>query len=233
MIPRVLEPEAMDTPEEAAEYDAMDHSGVNSRFVADLRRFCGGRVEGLVLDLGIGTARIPIELCRVDPEVNVVGVDLARWMLEVAEVNINKADLEDRIKLQLGDGKELYDEDETYSGVMSNTIVHHVPDPESMFVEMIRLAEEGGFVFVRDLVRPETPEQVDWYVRRYAGKESAKAKALFAASLNAAFTLEEVRNLVSKVGSDPNSVRMSSNRHWTWAWKRPYGPEGKKGVVYR
>ena len=35
MLPRVLEPEVMDKPEEAREYDAMDHSAVNLRFVAD------------------------------------------------------------------------------------------------------------------------------------------------------------------------------------------------------
>jgi hypothetical protein len=35
MLPRVLEPEVMDTPEEARDYDAMDHSAVNRVFVAD------------------------------------------------------------------------------------------------------------------------------------------------------------------------------------------------------
>jgi hypothetical protein len=37
MLPRVLEPEAMDTPEEARDHDAMDHTTVNARFVADFR----------------------------------------------------------------------------------------------------------------------------------------------------------------------------------------------------
>ena len=35
MLPRVLEPEVMDSPEEARDYDAMDHAEVNRRFVAD------------------------------------------------------------------------------------------------------------------------------------------------------------------------------------------------------
>ncbi len=38
MLERVLEPEAMDSPEEARDYDAMDHSAVNRVFVADFRR---------------------------------------------------------------------------------------------------------------------------------------------------------------------------------------------------
>ena len=36
MLPRVLEPEVMDTAEEARDYDTMDHSEVNRRFVAEI-----------------------------------------------------------------------------------------------------------------------------------------------------------------------------------------------------
>src|SRR6476620_5625595 len=62
MLPRVLEPEVMDTPEEARDYDAMDHSAVNRVFVADFLAVWDGR--GPVLDLGTGTALVPIEFCR-------------------------------------------------------------------------------------------------------------------------------------------------------------------------
>jgi hypothetical protein len=36
MLPRVLEPEVMDSAEEAKDYDSMDHAQVNRAFVADL-----------------------------------------------------------------------------------------------------------------------------------------------------------------------------------------------------
>ena len=36
MLERVLEPEVMDTPEEARDYNVMDHADVNRRFVDDL-----------------------------------------------------------------------------------------------------------------------------------------------------------------------------------------------------
>ena len=39
MLPRVLEPEVMDSPEEALDYDEMDHGEVNRQFVdATMRR---------------------------------------------------------------------------------------------------------------------------------------------------------------------------------------------------
>ena len=36
MLPRTLEPEVMDTPDDARDYDAMDHAEVNRLFVDHL-----------------------------------------------------------------------------------------------------------------------------------------------------------------------------------------------------
>ena len=54
---RVLEPEVMDSDEEARDYDAMDHAGVNAAFCDDLTALAPDL--GAVLDVGTGTARIP------------------------------------------------------------------------------------------------------------------------------------------------------------------------------
>ena len=57
MLQRVLEPELMDTADEAREYDAMDHSAVNRQFVDDLLAVCPAPRD--VLDVGTGTALDP------------------------------------------------------------------------------------------------------------------------------------------------------------------------------
>ena len=77
MIPRVLEPEVMDTAQEARDYDAMDHREVNQRFRDDFLAFYGAGPLGRVLDVGTGTARIPILLCQEDARPQVVAVDLS------------------------------------------------------------------------------------------------------------------------------------------------------------
>ncbi len=61
-IPRTLEVEVMDTPQEALDYNRMDHAEVNRLFAADLRS--AGFDGGDVLDVGTGTALIPIEICQ-------------------------------------------------------------------------------------------------------------------------------------------------------------------------
>ena len=72
MIDRELEVEAMDTVDEAREYDLMDHATVNTRFVSDMldavARAGRSDLRGqFVVDVGTGTAQIPIEFCRVQP----------------------------------------------------------------------------------------------------------------------------------------------------------------------
>src|SRR5262249_6019982 len=152
MLPRVLEPEVMDTAEEARDYDAMDHSGVNRVFVADFLAAWDGR--GPILDVGTGTALIPIEFCRQSPMGSVVAVDAAEHMLAVARENVRKAGLNHKIICQLVDAKGMPFADGSFPAVMSNSIVHHIPDPRTVFAEIARVAMSGATIFVRDLLRP-------------------------------------------------------------------------------
>src|SRR5439155_11509082 len=82
MLPRTLEPEVMDTAEEARDYDAMDHATANRVFDADFLAVWNGRLP--ILDVGTGTAQIPLELCRQSPTARVTAIDVACEMLAVA-----------------------------------------------------------------------------------------------------------------------------------------------------
>ncbi|MCI0682140.1 MAG: class I SAM-dependent methyltransferase [Gemmataceae bacterium] len=215
MLPRVLEPEVMDSAGEARDYDAMDHSQVNRVFVADFLPLWDG--GGAVLDVGAGTAQIPIELCRQHPTATVLAVDLARHMLAVAQQNVVDAGLDERIRLQLCDAKRLPYADGSFLAVISNSIVHHAPSPETVIAEMVRVARSAGLIFVRDLLRPADDDAVRRIVETYAGQANEHQRQMFEDSLRAALTLEEVRELVAPFGFAAETVEATSDRHWTWA----------------
>src|SRR3954465_4514923 len=118
MLPRVLEPEVMDTAAEAHAYDAMDHSAVNRVFVTAFLAVWNGTSP--ILDLGTGTALIPIEFCRQSPKGEVVAVDAAAHMLAVAKENVRKAGFAGRIKCELVDAKGMHFAAGSFPGVMSN-----------------------------------------------------------------------------------------------------------------
>jgi ubiquinone/menaquinone biosynthesis C-methylase UbiE len=223
LIPRVLEPEAMETPEEVRQYDAMDHSTVNARFVEDFLAAHGACRGGDVLDVGTGTARIPIALADADSSARVLALDLSDAMLKQAAVNIRAAGLTGRIRCFHGDAKSLLDAfgESSFEAVVSNTIIHHIPHPEPVLEDMARLVAHQGTLFVRDLARPGSADDIVRLADTYVGSETPAARSLFEASLGAALTLEEIRAIVKGLGHDSKEVSMTSDRHWTWIWRRP------------
>ena len=220
MLPRTLEPEAMDTPDEARDYDAMGHDAVNARFVADFLEIHGPCQGGEILDVGTGTARIPIALALADARAILVGIDLADAMLDLARRNVAEAGLAARIRVELRDAKSLPFPDRAFEAAVSNSIVHHIPDPAPALAEMVRVLDAGGTLFVRDLARPGSNAEVARLVSLYAGGESPSARALFEASLHAALTPDEVRGLVAPLGLPSEAVALTSDRHWTLSWRR-------------
>lgn len=223
MLQRVLEPEVMDSPQEAADYDAMDHLAVNRAFVLDFLAAASragltlaGATNG-ILDLGTGTAQIPIELVRRAPQARVLAIDLAASMLELANRNVQAAGLSEAIELEQVDAKGLPFAAGEFAAVMSNSIVHHIPEPGHALAEARRVVRSGGLIFFRDLLRPRDDAQVAWWVQTYAGGANAHQRQLFEASLRAALSLEEIRELVACLGFARESVQQTTDRHWTWA----------------
>jgi ubiquinone/menaquinone biosynthesis C-methylase UbiE len=224
-LARILEPEVMDSAEEARDYDSMDHSSVNRIFVDDFLRVWPGASP--ILDVGAGTAQIPIELCRRDARALVTALDAARHMLELAERNVKSAGLDKRIHLEHADAKRMPFADGAFAAVISNSIIHHVPDPEVVISEMTRVLKPGGTLFVRDLLRPANESILSHLVDVYAAGANEHQRQMFGDSLHAALTLEEMRALVSKFGFDPMTVLQTTDRHWTWIGRKqsPWGSE--------
>jgi ubiquinone/menaquinone biosynthesis C-methylase UbiE len=229
-LPRTLEPEVMDSEEEANDYDAMDHAGVNARFCEDLLSVHPRPLR--VLDVGTGTGLIPIELCHRTPVASVLGIDLASHMLARALRHVDHAGLEGRVRIVRADAKSTGLDSGAFDVVLSNSIVHHIPDPRDVFSEMWRLVGAGGVLFVRDLARPARAAQATHLADLYApvagasagsdeGAMRARQRALFVASLHAALTVSEVRKMVEPLGIPGDAVRMTSDRHWTLAHVRP------------
>jgi ubiquinone/menaquinone biosynthesis C-methylase UbiE len=230
MMLRVLEPEVMDTADEARDYDAMDHGVVNARFCDDLlANESDGMIGASVLDVGTGTALIPIELCKRASHVHVVAIDLAEHMLALGKLNVVRAHLDDRIRLEKIDAKRLPFEDGAFATTVSNSIIHHIPDPLAVLSEIVRVTASGGLIFVRDLARPENDAEVNRLVALYGGEPPADIsqqksfehqRELFRASLKAALSLDEVGEMARLTGMRRDAVRMTSDRHWTLSFRK-------------
>ena len=219
-LQRILEPEVMDTLEEACEYDSMDHSQVNEVFCNDFfaARNLNDGVQ--ILDVGTGTAQIPIAMCKRNSGLKITAIDLAESMLTLGNKNIQTARLEDSITLVQIDSKKMPYPDESFDQVVSNSIIHHIPNPVECFKEMIRVTKKDGLLFIRDLLRPFSLVELQNIVNLHAGDATPKQKQLFTDSLHASLSLAEVREMVKRFGFEAFTVIQSSNRHWTFTARK-------------
>lgn len=210
---RILEPEVMDNLAEAREYDAMDFTEVNRAFAKRVIELAPHKAT--VLDLGTGTARIPIIMAQQCPQWQITGLDLAQSMLEIGRKNVIQAGLETQINLQLGDAKNINYAAHSFDVVVSNSLVHHLPNPLPFFAEIKRVVKPQGVIFIRDLLRPAGEDILEEMVKEVSSDYSHHQTQLFRDSLAAAFTLNEVEHLLVQAGLNHLQVYQSSPRHWT------------------
>lgn len=214
MLERILEPEVMDSQAEAENYDLMDHSSANEAFIQDL--LAGSAAGPNVLDLGTGTASIPILLCDRVSDCRVVAVDASISMLELARHKVVESGHEGRLQLEHSDAKNFTWNDDLFHTIMSNSIIHHLPNPGNIIKRLPDLLLSGGRIFFRDLLRPDSHQELEQLVQTYFGGESASCQQLFRQSLHAALSIDEMRELLSQAGFDPHRVKKTTDRHWTW-----------------
>jgi SAM-dependent methyltransferase len=213
MLNRVLEPEVMDDRQEAVAYNDMDHRAVNERFASDLLAISNLGTDWL--DIGTGTALIPVELCRrTDSSVRIMAADASYWMLEIARYNIEIHQCISRVQLHQGDAKKMVFEKNYFDTVFSNSLVHHLPDHDQFFQETVRVLRPNGVLFLRDLFRPSTEAHLEELVKLYGGEDSCGSD-LFRQSLLAALTIDELRAIVQPLGIPSECIVETSDRHWT------------------
>ncbi len=209
---RILEPEVMDTPDEAEAYDRMDHGEVNRALV---QRFVELGARGRILDVGTGPAHIPILVAAAIGDCSIEAIDAAHHMLAHGRRNVAREGFSHRIRLTLCDAKRLPFPDHSFDAVISNSIVHHIPEPSACFAEIARVVKRDGVILLRDLKRPFDRAELDHLVATHARDADDRQRGLFRDSLHAAFTLGEIRSLLAASGLPDLRIYANSDRHWT------------------
>jgi ubiquinone/menaquinone biosynthesis C-methylase UbiE len=226
-LARVLEPEEMAGAEEAAEYDRMDFGATDQAFAGRAAELA--RPGGWIVDIGCGNAKIPLEIARLAPQSPVCAVEMSQEMLAVAAGNRAKAgDAARRVVFVRGDAKHLPLAAGSVSLVVSNSLIHHIPDPALVFQEVARVirirnqrdrslqpAHGGARVLIRDLVRPDTEADLAALADKYSSGWSRLQRRLYVDSLRAALSLEEVREYAAGAGLNGVRVEQITDRHWS------------------
>jgi len=213
MMLRVLEPELMADPAQVHAYAAADFSQENQGFVDRFREYFPEFIEGHLLDLGCGPGDIPIRFARAVPGCRITAVDASAPMIGLAGVAAKQAGLADRITFRC-ERFQAVSLIEPVDAAVSNSLLHHVPNPLQFWYRLRQLVKPGSPVLAMDLLRPDSPEEAQAIVDRYAAKEPEILRRDFYRSLLAAFTEDEVAAQLAEMNLSRLIIEVMDDRHW-------------------
>ncbi len=202
-VKRVLEPELMDSFAQALAYSEADFSLSDRGFMEALAKYLieSGQAifsDHVIIDLGCGPGKITELLANQWPQCQVCGIDGAEVMLDLARkrkdqflphvkslkyLRRNIASLADTNKKTNLKGNLL----------VSNSLLHHLHDPLELWRTLINLSCPESIVFHRDLRRPESKVKALEIQQKYLPIAPQVLIDDYLASLQASFTVAEVK----------------------------------------
>lgn len=213
---RIPEPELMDAPEQARAYAHADFEEPNSLFVELFGRYFPDLRVGRILDLGCGPGDILVRFAARFPASQLAGIDGAPAMLAHAVGAVQNAGLADRVRLvcaRLGQEPTQEVAGGWADAVISNSLLHHLADPETLWSAVRTYGAAGAAVLVMDLARPDSPDAARAIVSQYSGDEPEVLRRDFFHSLCAAYRTDEVRAQLEAAGLANLAVDKASDRH--------------------
>jgi ubiquinone/menaquinone biosynthesis C-methylase UbiE len=106
--------------------------------------------SGVILDLGTGPGYLPIEIVRRAPDVKIIGVDLSRKLIQMAQANAGKAGLSHQLSFEVGNSAGLHFENASFDMVISTGMLHSLNDPVAVLIEIYRVLKKGGEAWIYD-----------------------------------------------------------------------------------
>ncbi len=106
--------------------------------------------SGVILDLGTGPGYLPVEIVRRAPDINIVGVDLSRKLIQMARINAAKAGLSHQLSFRVGNSAGLYFDTESFDMVISTGMLHSLKNPVAVLKEIYRVLKIGGEAWIYD-----------------------------------------------------------------------------------
>lgn len=196
--PRRTEPDlVMDDPANVAAYVA---AGREDAVMAPVYLFhCANICEVIrpgdtVVDLACGPANQLAMVARLNPDINFIGVDLSRPMLEQAQELITRQGLTN-VTLRYGDITDLsMFADQSVDAVMSTMALHHLPDSSYLartYAEVARIIKPGGGVYMVDFGHLKSQRSIDYFGYQYADRQPELFTIDYVNSLHAAFSRDD------------------------------------------
>jgi ubiquinone/menaquinone biosynthesis C-methylase UbiE len=122
--------------------------------------------SGEILDLGTGPGYLPIEIVRRAPDITIIGVDLSRKLIQMAQANAAKSGLSHQLRFEVGNSAGLRFDDGVFDMVISTGMLHSLKNPVAVLKEIYRVLKKGSEAWIYD------PANVTPYIDKKKWKAS-------------------------------------------------------------
>ena len=211
---RIPEPEIMDDPDQALAYARADFSEPHNRFIDLLRERFSDALSGSILDLGCGPGDICRRLAKAFPGCHIHGIDASMAMLELARADTAIQQPDKCIEYFQGYLPAVRLPLPHYDILTSNSLLHHLQAPATLWQSIVAYGRPGSIVFVMDLLRPDSRQQAEALLMQYAGNEPEVLQKDFFNSLLAAYRPNEVNMQLEQQGLGQLRIEVVSDRHF-------------------
>ena len=218
MILRVPEPEVMNDPLQVDAYAAADFSGTDQAMIDRISMLLQSSGvsfadQARLLDLGCGPGNITARLAQRWPNCSVLGLDAAERMIAVADQRRRSAGVSSD-RLQYGKALlPIHHTDRPADLIVSNSLLHHLHNPQQLWSSLMPLASPHCLVLHRDLRRPHSEASIDQLCQCHVADAPLVLQRDYRASLHASFTLEEVKAQLLQAGLGHLQVAAVEDRY--------------------
>jgi len=205
----------MDSEAQTRAYAEADFNESNSLFIEKFREyFEDADRTATMADLGCGPGDISIRMAHELPGWRVTGLDAGPNMLKLAQQRLTAEQLDDRVSFRLSRLPDPSLPAKSFDALISNSLMHHLPQPQVLWESIIHLARPGAAILVMDLMRPDNEMQALRLVDTYSFDAPDVLREDFYNSLLAAYTPREISEQLLSAGLDRLKIEIPSDRHW-------------------
>jgi len=108
----------------------------------------------VILDVATGTGDFAFEAIKILKPEQIIGVDISRGMLDVADKKIKERNLEDVFSVALGDSEGLQFEDNKFDAITVAFGVRNYENLEKGLADMYRVLKPGGKIVILEFSKP-------------------------------------------------------------------------------
>jgi SAM-dependent methyltransferase len=132
----------------AADYDAkwgIDFGDIGrTQVLGKLRKALGGRVRAFdrSLELGAGTGYFSLNLLQAGVITDATCTDISQGMVDTLAANAQRLGLQ--VDARVADAEALPFDDDSFDLVLGHAVLHHLPDLDQAWREILRVLRPGG-----------------------------------------------------------------------------------------